>query len=260
MVWERIVCSFAELDLIGEALRITLRRFPFVIPHYGATLEERVRLVGSVHRDLVARRLIRGGEFAPELVEALRVFAGGRLVIALVGASGGTRLAAVAVADDRAGVVAEQQGEAVAFRPCGPDAVVPDLLRLLPPMRPGPGTSVTVAGATPRARSRLVEEDFSEATFRKPVKAAASSPAGQRDAAERILRRPRLGAGYFVVSGRARDGRHAEVGTIGFLDTDAGRYAVTPAVMSDGRRTATYVPADQAVLDRHLKRLIDRYR
>jgi hypothetical protein len=29
-----IVCSFAALDVIGEALRIDARRFPFAIQHY----------------------------------------------------------------------------------------------------------------------------------------------------------------------------------------------------------------------------------
>jgi hypothetical protein len=255
-----IICSFAALDVLGEALRINLRRFPFVIPHHGTTREERIRLVEAVHRDLIDRGLVRDGEFAPELVEALHVFARGHLVTALVGTAGDTQPVALAVTDDRTGVVAEQRDNAIIFRLCQPDAAVPRLVRLLPPMRPGPGVSVTVADTSTPAGRRRVEEDFSEHTFRSPVKAAAPSPGGQRAAAEEILRRPRLGAGYLQVSARGRNGRESELGTVSYLDTDVGRYAVIPATGQDGRLTATYTPADQAALDRHLNRIINSYR
>ncbi|WP_158102839.1 ESX secretion-associated protein EspG [Lentzea kentuckyensis] len=255
-----IVCSFAALDVLGEALRINVRRFPFVVPHHGATREDRLRLVEAVHRDLIDRGLVRDGEFAPELVEALHVFARGHLMIALVGTIGDTQPAALAVTDDRTGVVAEQQGETIAFWLCQPDAAVPALVRLLPPMRPGPGVSVTVTDTSAPKGRRRADDDFSEHTFRTPVKATAPSPAGQRAAAEEILRRPRLGAGYLQVSTRGRNGQETELGTINYLDTDVGRYAVIPTAGQDGRLAATYTPADQAALDRQLNRIIDSHR
>lgn len=255
-----IVCSFAALDVLGEALRINVRRFPFAIPHHGATREDRIRLVEAVHGDLLLRGLVRDGEFVPELVEALHVFARGHVMVALVGTAGEAQPAALAVANDRTGVVAEQQGETVVFRLCQPDAIVPRLVRLLPPMRSGPGVSVTVTDTSVAVGRRRAEEDFSEMTFRTQVKATGPSPAGQRAAAEEILRRPRLGAGYFLVSARGRNGRETELGTINYLDTDAGRYAVIPTTAPDGRLAATYTPADQAALDRHLNRIIDSYR
>ncbi|MFI9818654.1 ESX secretion-associated protein EspG [Saccharothrix variisporea] len=254
-----IVCSFAALDVLGEALGTDVRRFPFSIPHLGATREDRLRLVEAVHQDLVARTLVRNGRFVPELVEALHVFTRGHLTIALVGTAGESQPTALAVTDGRTGVVAEQQVETVVFRPCGPDAIVPGLLRLLPPMRPGPGASVTVTDTSTPARRR-VEEDFSEMTFRTRVKATGSSPAGQRAAAEEVLRRPRLGAGYFLVSARGRNGRDTQLGTVNYLDTDAGRYAVIPTTAPDGQLAATYTPADQAALERHLNRIVDRHR
>ncbi|MFC3893205.1 ESX secretion-associated protein EspG [Lentzea rhizosphaerae] len=255
-----IVCSFAALDVLGEALRINLRRFPFAIPHHGTTREDRVRLIEAVHRDLIERGLVRDGEFAPELVQALHVFARGHLVIALVGTAGDTQPVALAVTDDRTGVVAEQQDNAIVFRLCQPDAAVPRLVRLLPPMRPGPGVSVTVADTSIPAGRRRLEEDFSEQTFRSPVKAAAPSPVGQRAAAEEILRRPRLGAGYLQVSARGRNEQETDLGTINYLDTDVGRYAVIPATGQDGRLTATYTPADQAALERHVARIVNSNR
>lgn len=248
-----MVCSFTELDVLGEALGIDVRRFPFTIGHHGATRAERTRLVERVHRELTARGLVRGGDPVPELAEAVTLFARGPVAVALVGGAGGVRSVGLAVADERAGVVAVGRGESVAFRRCRPEAVVRGLVGLLPAMRPGPGASVTVG--EPVAGRR--EEDFSEFTFTSQVRAApVPSATGQRAAAEEILRRPRLGAGYFTATRRGRDGREAELGAVGYLDTDAGRYAVLSDTDRDGRVVVTYAPADQAVLDRQLTRLV----
>jgi hypothetical protein len=252
-----LVCSFAALDVIGEALRLNVRRFPFAIQHYSATREDRIRLAGAVHRDLVVRGLVQGDEFAPELVAALHVFARGPLVIVLVGSAGDTQPVALAAADDRTGVVAVQHGESIEFRLCQPDAVVRNLVGLLPVMRPGPGASVTVTDTSAPARGRPVKEDFSDLTFATKVRAAAPSSGSQRAAAEEILRRPRLGGGYFQVTARGRNGHETELGTINYLDTDVGRYAVIPATGPDGRIVATYTPADQAALGQHLTRILD---
>ncbi|MFD5831553.1 ESX secretion-associated protein EspG [Lentzea sp. NPDC060358] len=255
-----IICSFAALDVLGEALRINVRRFPFTIPHHGTTREDRLRLVEAVHHNLIDRGLVRDGEFAPELVQALQVFARGPLVTALVGTAGGMQPVALAVTDGSTGVVAEQQEEAIAFRFCQSDTAVSHLVRLLPSMRPGPGMSVTVTDTSMPAGRRRVHEDFSEHTFKSPVKATAPSPAGQRATAEEILRRPRLGAGYLQVSALGRDGRERALGTINYLDTDVGRYAVIPDTDQDGRATATYTPADQAKIEGHLSRIINSHR
>ncbi|WP_433264981.1 ESX secretion-associated protein EspG [Actinosynnema sp. CS-041913] len=239
-----IVCSFAELDAIGEALRIDVRRFPFTIGHHGSTRDERLAVVAAVHRDLVARDLVRGDEFAPELVESLRLFAGGRVAVALVGTSGGSAPVALAVADDRNGVLAVRRGESIAFQQRHPDTVVRALVDLLPPVPPGPGSSVTVSATAPPA-----DEDFSEFRFTTRLKPAARP---SRAVVDDILRRPRLGAGYFAVtSGRT------DLGTLNYLDTDVGRYAVIPGADRNGLLSATYTPADQATLTRHLARLVD---
>ncbi|MBB5960342.1 hypothetical protein FHS29_006965 [Saccharothrix tamanrassetensis] len=243
-----IVCSFAELDALGEALRINVRRFPFTIGHHGSTREERLAVVAAVHRSLTARDLVRGDEFAPELVEPLRLFAGGRAAVALVGTSGDSRPVALAVRDRRAGVLAVQHGESVEFQPRHPDTVVRALVDLLPAVRPGPGSSVTVTDTS--APIRPVDEDFSEFRFTTRLKPAAPS---SRAVVEEILRRPRLGAGYFT----AVTSNGTDLGTVGYLDTDVGRYAVIPGAERNGPPSATYTPADQATLSRRLTRLLD---
>ncbi|KAA2261606.1 ESX secretion-associated protein EspG [Solihabitans fulvus] len=246
------------MDVLGDALRLDVRRFPFTIPHHGETTEERVALVGAVHRDLTARGLVWGGEFAPELTEALTLFAGGRVTVAMVGSAGRTQRHALAAADDRVGVLAVQQGETVRFELVEPDALVPGLLGLLPPLHPGPGASVTVADDTAVSRRRA--KDFEEATFTSSVNAPRGAPDGQRHAAEDILRRPRLGGGYFTVAARGRHGRESEPATMNWVDTDVGRYAAMPDIGRDGRMRVTYSPADSGRLGRYLTALLVQVR
>ncbi|MGM1064413.1 ESX secretion-associated protein EspG [Saccharothrix sp. Mg75] len=252
-----IVCSCAELDVLGEALRIDVRRFPLAIGHHGASREERVRLVERVGRDLTGRGLVRGGDPVPAFAEVLHLLARGPVSVALVGTAGQARPVGLAVVDDRAGVVVVQRGESVTVRDDRPEAAVRALVGLLPAMRPAPGVPVTVEEAPPARAGEDFSEDFSAVTFTSQVRAAAvRSPAAQRAAAEEVLRRPRLGAGYFAVTGRGRDGREVELGTVGYLDTDVGRCAVLSDAGADGRLAVTYAPADQAALDRHVLRIV----
>jgi hypothetical protein len=250
-VGTEFVCSFAELDVIGDALRLDVRRFPFTIGYHGVTREERLALLAAAHRDLVARQLIRDGEFTPELVETLRVFAQGHLAIAFVGTTGDIHRTALSSTDGRVGVLAEQQGESIAFRRIHPDMVVRRLVGVLPAMRPGPGTSVTISDTS--SPTRPSDDDFSEFRFTSRMKPAPSALAVATD----ITRRTRLGAGYFTITARGRNDRETELGTLTYLDTDAGRYAVIPGTDPHGRMSATYTPADQAFLDRQLTRIVD---
>src|SRR5205807_5726890 len=123
---------------------------------------------------------------------------------------------------DRA-VLALFQGQLVRFETIEPRALIRSVVGLLPPMRPGPGEPLDVS--LPGRHQRVDETD--------PQFAAARA----------LLERPRLGEGYFVVD----DG--SAIGTLSWLDTDAGRYAVIPA---DGY--ATYAAADLVRLDRELTR------
>ncbi|RAS59226.1 ESAT-6 protein secretion system EspG family protein [Lentzea atacamensis] len=251
-----IVCSFVELDVLGVALRLDVRQFPFSIPHFAVEAEERLRLGQAAQDELIARRLIRRDDFAPELVQTLNVYARGRVAIAMRGVADQEQHLALAVIDDHAGVLAVQEGEALRFELAQPDSVIRRLVGLLPPLSPGPGTSVTVTAKPPPTARRRVDEDFSEFTFTSTVRAAGHSPAAQRAAAEDILRQPRLGGGDFLVTARSRNSRQSTPITMNWLDTQAGRYAVLNSTDCDGRLQATYTPADLAALDRHLTNLV----
>ncbi|MEV8442868.1 ESX secretion-associated protein EspG [Actinosynnema sp. NPDC051121] len=238
-----IVCSLAELDAVGDALGLDVRRFPFTIGHRGTTLEERVALVEAVHRDLVARDLVRGTEFAPDLVDRLRLFAGAPLGIALVGTDRDTPLVALATSDGRDGVLAVRQGEAVEFHRHSSDTVVRALVELLPELPPGPGSAVVVHAPAPKPP----DEDFSQFRFTGRVRPAATADT----AVAEILRRPRTGAGYFSAAVR-KGHRETELGTVTYLDTDAGRWAVLSGTGPNGTPATTVVPTDPWSIGRHL--------
>ncbi|XVS63509.1 ESX secretion-associated protein EspG [Actinosynnema sp. CA-299493] len=234
------------MDAVGDALKLDVRRFPFTVGHGGATLSERVALVESVHRDLSARDLVRGSEFAPDLVEGLRLFAEAPLGIALVGTVRDAPLVARAASDGRDGVLAVQQGDVVAFHRHSADTVVRALVGLLPELRPGPGSSVVVT-ASPR---RTPDEDFSQFRFTSGVRPAAGG-----SAAVEMMRWPRIGAGHFSATTR-KDHREVELGAFSYLDTEAGRYAILPGADSNGRPNATCTPADRRYLTVLLRRFI----
>jgi hypothetical protein len=139
-------CTFAELDAVGEALGLTLRRFPFTFPYYGNGIN-RTALQAKVGASLAARGLVRDNRFAPELDETLTLFGTGGPTVGLLGMTGDEQLAALGVFGSGRGVIAVRGNESIRFEfvPC--DEIVPALVGRLPAM----------AGASgePNGRPRL---------------------------------------------------------------------------------------------------------
>ena len=220
-----VECSLLELDVVGDALGLDVRPFPFDVPVHGEHVGERARLIGAATRGLIAKGLTDGRSWSPELSRSVELFSTAPS-IAMVGRAGKRNYCVRASSDGDQAVLAHWQGQLVRFELVEPRALIRSLVGLLPPMRPGPGDPLEVL-----LPSRHERPDLSD-----PQLAAARS----------LLERPRLGEGYFVVE----NGSAAIVGTLNWLDTDAGRYAVIPA---DGY--ARYAAADLAGLDRELTRL-----
>lgn len=253
-------CTFVELDAIGDALRLDVRPFPFQFPVHGELIDERIRLMELVNGTLTAKGLVRGERFTPDLEELIGLFARGTLAIAAVGSSDGDSLCARAVTDGRHGVLAVEYGQTIRFEPITPSSLVRAMLSLLPAVRPGPGSSVTITGDEPvsagRHASRRTEDDYDNRRYLQSARRPPDSSATQRVIVDEIMRRPRIGSGYFTVTARNRNGRESEPLTMNWLDTDAGRYAVLPSTGPDGRIHITYTPADLARLDQSLSRLV----
>ncbi|HEX3786211.1 MAG TPA: ESX secretion-associated protein EspG [Pseudonocardiaceae bacterium] len=247
---EGFACSQVELDIIGEALRLNVRPFPFDFPNHGDTLPQRRQLAGRVQESLTERGLIRGTSFAPVVPDLVGLYAAARWSVTMLGTAGRRSLCVRAGSDGKHAVMVAQHGDQMEFTPVAPAALVRAVVSLLPPLRPGPGSSVTVALADLSSGSLPKRDEFSSGSFMQPVTPARGHSGTQQAVIEAILRRPRTGAGYFVATVRGRNGRESEPATLTWIDTDAGRYALIP----DGRGYVTCTPADLPRIDQHLAR------
>jgi hypothetical protein len=250
-------CTFLELDVLGEALQLDVRPFPFEFPVHGDLIEDRIRLIQAAERTLVAKGVINGARLADGVEETLGVFARGRLAIAMLGTADGESRFARAVTDDRLAVLATQHGQMIRFDPITPAAMVGAVLSLLPPARPGPGRSVTIT-AEPQApqRPRHRDDDLADRSYLQSGRDTGDSSGVQRAMIDDIMRRPRIGSGYFAVTVRGRNARESAPQTMNWLDTDSGRYVVLPTTAADGRTHITYTPADQARAEQALSHLV----
>jgi hypothetical protein len=248
-------CSLVELDIIGEALRLNVRPFPFDFPTHGDTHEDRRRLAGRVEKDLTERGLIRGTSFAPIVSELVGLFSAGRWSIAMLGTAGRRTLCVRAGSDGQHAALAAQHGDQLHFEPVRPAALVRAVVRQLPPVKPGPGGSVTVSVSELSAGSQPGRDEFNPETFMRRVSPATGRSGSQRAVIEAILSRPRTGAGYFIVTARGRNGRESQPATLTWIDTDAGRYALIP----DGRGYVTCTPTDLPRIDQQLVRQMSMF-
>jgi len=249
-------CTFLELDVIGEALGIDVRPFPFEFPVHGDLIEDRIRLIQAAERSLTSRGLVNGVRFAPGIEETLAVFARGRLAVAVLGTVDGAPCAARAVTDDRVAIVATQHGQMIHFDTVTPASMIRAVLALLPPARPGPGRSVTITTDAPAARHRARDEDLTSENYLRSARSSGESAGVQRAMIDDIMRRPRVGSGYFAATVRGRNNRESTPLTMNWLDTDSGRYVVVPTTGPDGRTHITYAPADQARLEQSLTHIV----
>jgi hypothetical protein len=109
----------------------------------------------------------------------------------------------------------------------------------------------------PAAPRRPTQEDDLTGRHYLEAPSVPSDSAGvQRAMIDEIMRRPRIGSGYFAVTVRGRNSRESTPLTMNWLDTDSGRYVVIPTTSADGRTHITYTPADQARLEQSLSHLV----
>jgi ESX secretion-associated protein EspG len=249
-------CSFLELDVIGDALQLDVRPFPFEFPIHGDLIEDRVRLIQVAQQTLTAKGLINGPRFADVVEDTLGVFARGHLAIAMLGTVAGEPTCARAVTDGRTAVLAIQHGQAIRFDPITPPSMVRAVLSLLPPAHPGPGQSVSMTTEPPAGARRPTSDDEVAGSYLQASRVPGDSTGVQRAMIDEIMRRPRAGSGYFAVTIRGRHARESTPLTMNWLDTDSGRYVVIPNTAADGRTHITYTPADQARLEQSLSHLV----
>ncbi|CAM3645081.1 ESX secretion-associated protein EspG [Kibdelosporangium persicum] len=243
--------SFAAVDILSEGLQLNCRVYPFDIPSFGQYAEDRVRIAGAIRDDLINRGLADHQRLGPEVTTALRLFNDYQVAIAVMGdVEGGRKVYARGAVTARRGMIVVQDDQVLKFQMIRPEGLARGIAALLPPLKAGPGQSVTIT--KPKAHPVPADE---EVGFRQPVARAQTTNPAQLRAAEEMLRRKRVGSGHFVVTGRDRNGNVKRAPGLGWVDTDAGRYLVQ-TLGRDDVDGGTFFPADITRMTHQLNELL----
>lgn len=216
--------SFMAIDILLERLELGSSPFPFEIPHFGQTYDERATIRGEVLAELRQRGL------GDEATQAVTVFARPQVVITAFGKLDAGPLFARICASGQRAIKAVGAADTVHFEHIRPTSLVSTAVGLLPAERAGAGQSVTVAQA-PQARAR---QDGVTRAVRGPLTAALFK-------AQSMVEREKLRLGQFGVKVRGRPGPD-----LFWYDTAAGRYVLTSTTGRDGQPWMTISPADNA--------------
>ncbi|MER7013379.1 ESX secretion-associated protein EspG [Saccharopolyspora sp. NPDC000359] len=253
--------SAESVDILSEDLRLNLRQFPFEIPHFCPTLDERARLRQDVWSELERRRLADRGRAEPELEQALQLLHRSPVAVAVTSYDGRTNAVhrARVVASGRAGVVAVQDERGLRVEEFDVRGLAQVCVGLLPDVPAGKleaGTISTTAEQRPQPEPEAEPDSWLGAV------APSSSGRGGGDMrkVERIMALPVHSVGYFVVTGVDAGGQQVRLPAIGWRDTEEGRYSVTTRSNHDGQRWNTFSPADKSRLARYLDEQLGAFR
>ncbi|GAA4855365.1 ESX secretion-associated protein EspG [Saccharopolyspora cebuensis] len=245
----------AAADLLGEELRLDLRRFPFEVPHFAATFDERRALRERMWADLEQRNLAYRGQVEAEVEQALSLLdrAAVSIAVAVYETGADDVFRARVAAAGRTGVLAVQDPRGLQVRFLDVRGLARQCAELAPDEPAGRLEAASVlVPAEPEAPQKESEE-------RGPrwLDYGPTTSTGGRDAerAAAIMALPVRRLGYFLVSGPS-----GQAPAIGFRDTEQGRYSMTTRQNQDGQRWNTFAGADRATLQRHLDEHLARFR
>jgi ESX secretion-associated protein EspG len=231
------VLPLAAFDIVWEDLRLGAVPYPFDVPSQGQTLDERARIRSSVYSGLEQQGLLRGRQFDPDLVDAMRLLANPHVqldTISTLDRERGAMVYASAVAAGQRAVLAVQQNGVIRLEHIRDTALAASLVALLPPSQPGPGQQVSVPTAELTVNGRHSPEQQVLST---------------------ILGGPVLRLGQFA--GAMVDQRGARrMPGLSWFDTDAGRYLGIAGRGRDGADWATLTPGDNSGLIHRLGDMI----
>ncbi|WP_190822137.1 ESX secretion-associated protein EspG [Saccharopolyspora pogona] len=258
---ESFTLSAEAADILGEDLRINLRQFPFEIPHFAATVDERARLRKDVWGRLEQRRLADRGRVEPELEQALNLLNRPAVAVAVTsydGQSDNVYRARVAVAG-RAGVVTVQDEQGLRIEFIDVRGLARVCVGLLPEMPAGKLEGGTIAdGGEPKPPRAADAEPDSWLGAAQPT--ASGHGGGEMRKVQKIMALPVRRVGYFVVIGLDASGQQVRLPAIGWRDTEEGRCSVTTRRNNDGERWNTFGPADGTRLIRYLGEQLATFR
>jgi hypothetical protein len=247
--------SFAAVDILSAGLRINCRVFPFQLPSIGYHIEERIRIAQAVRDDLRRRGLSGETDLEPGVERGLRLLAEPEVAVGIAGDVGnGRELCARVSAAGRHGVLVVREPEVLRFELIRPEALVRTAVGVLPRCKAGRGTPITFT--RPGTQPGLRDDQSLAVTVRVSGPAAGAA----ERAAQEILRRPRHGGGVLVACGRDSGGRERTAPTLGWIDTDAGRYLTMSGTDQRGDTRTTFTPADESRLAHKVAELVESVR
>ncbi|EIE97170.1 ESX secretion-associated protein EspG [Saccharomonospora glauca] len=250
--------SMAAVDILFEQLKLGHAPFPFEVPHLGTTHTERAQIREAVFRDLESRDLMRRGRLDADVEAALVTFVRGRIAVsAAAKLESGEKLFARSASEQQFAVLGKRDGNFIVFDLIRPEGLVPEIVNLIPPARPAPGQSVTLAKPEPKPQTPRHAEPDSYDPF-AGVSGPSSRASAQERAVQRMFEKPPKQLGQFMVFMQGRR-EQRRLDPLVWFDTENGRMFNTSRKADDGQTWLTYAPADNARIIQQLMSQIQPY-
>jgi hypothetical protein len=244
----------AAYQVAWEHLRLPPMPIVLYVPPEGTHPEERELVRRSAWAELRAAGAATGRGLEPWFAAALHTLARPERMVDLRSGIGRDALRGLAAAGREYAVLAALTGNAVRLRPTGRSALAEELVGLLPPCPPGPGSEVCLP---------VADVDVAVHGASSPLLPVTDHLLGRDDVPAESVRAlvamtgPTVRRGQFGATradGRGR--RHRLARGVAVHDTPAGRYLIAVR-WSGGRPCTTVGPAEQARLAWHVRDLLD---
>jgi hypothetical protein len=252
-----------EADVVGQALGVSVRRFPLKLRNTTTDPARQIRLAALVAEQLMERGLSTSSALHPGVRTAFELFADQRVSASISGVDGFGDAIAVLVLTDGAQAVGVTQNagkDELLFSLFSDDEIVDVLAGVLPDMPPASGSEVTfrapvehhaTAWDARKAAERAEDEEETDAFGNLQVAGHVDVPrsgrrgfrAGDEERLREAMSARRLGGGLIEVSGRGGSGSRSW----GWVDTEEGRYLVLTERERD-EHVITYKPASRAAV------------
>jgi ESX secretion-associated protein EspG len=245
--------SHVEFDIGWELLGLGDCPYPFTVPRFGETVDERAALRMRVLGSLTERGLADGYELRPPLSDLLTMLV--RNTFTIDGQlSAGRPLRVLAAARGERGVLAVQSDDEVRLEPVRGTSVVGAVVALLPDEKPGPGGSVSL----PRALFSTAAEAYANSGYLGFETALRNGGVVGRDLRGlfTLVESGRHGGGQLAANTVDGVGRRTPTPVLNWFDTEAGRYLVYAERRRDGEEWLTCAPGDSSRIAHRLTELV----
>jgi len=215
----------------------------------GETLTERSRVLAAALAEAEWLGLGRPPDVDHQLLDLFELLARHTRAVSLRELADRHRRA-YAAARGRYGVLAVIEGDQVMIAPVSGDHLAGELLSLLSPLPSGPGRTVSLPSSAFQAAMQAQSSTGDSAETRRILRQA-----GVHDKdADRVLTisREAIGSGSIGVHKRERE-RVKLIGSLSYIDTRHGRYALVERNDTSGRSYTNLMPVDIGGLRQRLQ-------